>query len=67
MTLSSVLPDAVKLNIKAVANGVRVTAAWVDAIKHITINGTKLPGTLKRVETECAKGAAMKKEKNEIH
>ena len=52
ITLSSVVADAVKLKIKAVASGVLVTAAWVDAIKFITITGTKPPWTLKRVERE---------------
>ena len=59
ITLSSVFADADKLKIKAVDSGVLVTAAWVDAMRHITITGVKPAWTLKRVETEWANGAAV--------
>ena len=51
ITPNSVFVDAVKLNIKAVASGVRVTAACVDAMIHMTVTGIKLLWSFSRDET----------------
>ena len=59
ITLNSVVAEAVRLNIKAVANGVLVTEACVDAIRHITATGSTLGPMIEVVA--YVKGAAAKK------
>ena len=58
MTLSSVLAEAVRLRIKAVASGVLVTEACVAAIVQITRTAKTEGGT--KVLQACANGAAAK-------
>ena len=58
MILSSVVLEADKLKIKAVASGVLVTEACVAAIKQNTMTGNRF-GPI-NVEHACANGAAAK-------
>ena len=49
-----------RLRINAVASGVLVTDAWVEAMSAITATGTACGCKQKKAQNECANGAAAK-------